>query len=415
MRLITTFIFFLFSIISFAQTSGFPALPAYDCSLKKVMTIIARKTTIVSPVASTGLDAILTDYCGILGNNCVRKKETELAGSDYENDILLVGVLSDFKNWDKFKTPIKRIGNGFIINGRTFKDQLDGFVFVDTNRIVISGNSLKAVKDAQLALTGGHDILIIQNGKITYFGNRKDSSHFNWYNLQNLKGTNYTKRKSELFSAIYISKIYKDTINYPKLYRDLKTYVQQFLTIYNLKMPVKKVSWFLHSNMIEYGTMSGMFGLTCPGNNSAGFSIRGEIHTNGFNTGLVKHEYSHFLFDNTIPQDYNPAFFVEGCVEYVTNLNDNHLFTSRIETAKKFKDSLNYADLIINNRDFYGQYSEANYSICGVFVKYIVDKFGVESFKQYCLTDNKRIKTTTIFNMDFETLIKGYQVWLDTQ
>lgn len=415
MRLLVTFIYFLFSTISLAQTRDLSTLPAYDCSLKKVMAIIGRQTIITAPDNSKGLDAILTDYCVTFGNNCVLKKESELKNNDYSKDILLVGILSDIKNWDKLKTPIKQIDNGFIINNKTFKDKFDGFVYVDTNRIIISGNSLKAVKDAQLALTGGHDILLIQKGKITYFGNRKDSTHFNWFNLQNLKETNYRKKSSDLFSGIYVSKTFKDTINYPKLYTELKLYVQQFLSIYHLKMPVKKVSWFLHSNMNEYGTMSGMFGLTCPGNNSAGFSIRGEIHTNGFNTGLVKHEYSHFLFDNTVPQDNNPAFFVEGCVEYVTNLNDKDLYKKRVETAKKFKDSLNYTDLIINNKDFYGQYSEANYSICGVFVKYIIDKFGVETFKKYCLTGSKNENTKDIFNMDFKTLISNYKVWLDTQ
>lgn len=414
MRLITTFTLFLLSTISFAQTKDLSTLPSYDCSLKKVMAIIGRQTTIASPDNSTGLDAMLADYCSTFGNNCIRKKEAALTDSDYAKDILMVGILSDLKKWPQLKTPIKPIANGFIINNKIFKDRSDGFVYVATNRIIISGNSLKAVKDAQLALTGGHDILIVQNGKITYFGNKKDSTHFDWFNLQDLKESNYYKKGSELFSAIYISKTFKDTIDYPKLNTALRSYAQQFLSIYKLKMPVKKISWFLHSNMNEYGTMSGMFGLTCPGNNSAGFSIRGEIHTNGFDTGLVKHEYSHFLFDNTIPQDNNPAFFVEGCVEYVTNLNDKDLYAKRIEVARKFRDTLNYTDLIINNRDFYGQYSSANYSICGVFVKYLIDKFGVEAFKEFCLTDNKKIKTKDIFKIDFDTLVDDYKSWLTT-
>ncbi len=76
---------------------------------------------------------------------------------------------------------------------------------------------------------------------------------------------------------------------------------------------------------------------------------------------------------------------------------------------------MNYAGLIINNRDFYGQYSEANYSICGIFVKYIIDKFGVEVFKKYCLTGDKENKTKGIFKEDFDTLVNGYKDWLDTQ
>lgn len=409
---IIAFIFFSTTII--AQTKELRTLPKYDCSLKKVMAIIGRKTNIVSSDNGKGLENILTDYCTVFGDNCIRKKESDLSKEDFSKDILLVGELTDFKNWSSFQTQINQIPTGFSINKKKFKDKLDGFVYVDTNRIIISGNSLLAVKNAQLALNGGHDILITQKGKITFFGNRKGQK-FDWYNLQNLKKTNYNKKKSDLFSAIYISKTYKDTIEYQKLNDEINSYARQYLDLYHLKMPIKKVSWFLHSNMEEYGTMSGMFGLTCPGNNSAGFSIREEIHTNGFNLGLVKHEYSHFLFDNTIPQDNNPAFFVEGCVEYVTNLNDQKLYNDRLVIAKSNSDALNYDDLIDKNKDFYGQNSNANYSICGIFVKFIIDTYGVESFKKYCLSANKKIDAETIFKIPFDKFISEYKNWIKKQ
>ncbi|MBC7938134.1 MAG: hypothetical protein H7Y86_22520 [Rhizobacter sp.] len=414
MKLAATFILSLLTTVILAQTKDLATLPNYDCSLKRVMAIIGRQTIIVSPDKSMGLDAILNDYCATLGNNCIRKKESELTDSDFTKNLFIVGILNDFKKWELYKTPISKIARGFSVNHKNFQDSSDGLAFVDTNRIIISGNSLKAVKDAQLALTGGHDILITQNGKITFFGNRQEQK-FDWFNLQNLKATNYIRKPSELFSAIYMSKTFKDTIDYLTLNKDLKLYSKQFLSIYKIKIPVRKICWFLHSNILEYGTMSGMFGLTCPGNNSAGFSIRGEIHTNGYNIGLVKHEYSHYLFDNTIPQDNNPAFFVEGCVEYVTNINDSVLFKQRIITAKKFMDTLNYADLIIFNKDFYGRYSETNYSVCGIFVKYIIDNFGVESFKKYCLTGNKQVTTKEIFKVGFDDLIKGYKSWLNKE
>ncbi len=414
MKLSKIILFIFFSTTIIAQTKELSTLPKYDCSLKKVMSIIGRKTIIVSSDNSKGLETILTDYCNIFGDNCSRKKESDLSKEDFSKDILLVGELTDFKNWHLFQTQINQIHNGFSINKKKFTDKLDGFVYVDTNRIIISGNSLMAVKNAQLALTGGHDILITQKGKISFFGNIKGRK-FDWYNLQNLKKTNYYNKKSDLFSAIYISKTYKDTIDYQKLNDEINSYARQYLEIYNLKMPTKKVSWFLHSNMEEYGTMSGMFGLTCSGNNSAGFSIREEIHTNGFNVGLVKHEYSHFLFDNTIPQDNNPAFFVEGCVEYVTNLNDKKLYNDRLVTAKSNIDLLNYDDLIDKNKDFYGQNSELNYSISGIFVKYIVDTYGVESFKKYCISANKRIDSETIFKIPFDKFIIEYKNWIKKQ
>ncbi len=50
--------------------------------------------------------------------------------------------------------------------------------------------------------------------------------------------------------------------------------------------------------------------------------------------------------------------------------------------AKKFKDSLNYRGLIINNKDFYGSIHPKIIPSVGVFVKYIIDHFGVEAFKK---------------------------------
>ncbi|MEO8762919.1 MAG: hypothetical protein ABI416_01470 [Ginsengibacter sp.] len=175
----------------------------------------------------------------------------------------------------------------------------------------------------------------------------------------------------------------------------------------------KKIDWFIHSNIQEYGFASGMFGLTCPGNNSVGFSIRGEIHTKGYNMALVKHEFSHYLFDNAIPQDHNPAFFVEGCVEYVTDLNDSLVLKQRLLIAKQFRDTLRYEDLIINNKDFYGQYSSSNYSICGIFVQYLVDNYGVEKFKKYCLANDKIEAAKELFTKNFADLISDYKSWPD--
>ncbi len=70
---------------------------------------------------------------------------------------------------EKFNLPVKKIPDGFIVNNKGFADSSDGIAFVDTNYILVSGNSLKALKDAQLALTGGHDLLITEKGKITFF------------------------------------------------------------------------------------------------------------------------------------------------------------------------------------------------------------------------------------------------------
>jgi len=376
--------------------------------------MLGKPTIILSPDDKKMLKPVIDEYCGDFGNNCILKTTSQMMDSDYSKQVFIVGDIRKIKKLTEFKLPVKILANGFEINKIKFTDSSDGFTFIDKTHIVVSGNSIKAIKDVQLAFSGGYDITVLQHGKITYFGNY-DNGKFDWYNLQNLKQANYVQHQSASFKHIYVSKTFPDTINFIRTEKDLQRYIQEFLSIYKIKKPVNQVEWFIHTTMQEYGMMSGMFGFMCPGNNSAGFSIRGEIHTHGYGIGLVKHEYSHYLFDNSIPQDHNPAFFVEGCVEYVTDLNDEPEYKERLHIAKQYKDTLDYEGLIVKNNDFYGKYSGTNYSVCGVFVKYIIDNFGVEKFKQYCLAADKQEGAKTIFNKDFSAFVAGYKNWLDKQ
>lgn len=400
------------SVVCTAQVKPLSSIPAYDCGLKKVMSILSRPTVLLSPDSNESVRPIVDEYCGYFGDKCTRKTSSQLSDPDYHKVIFVVGDIRKIGHWARLGLPIEVLPGGFKINGMTFTDSLDGLTFVDSNHIVVGGNSLQAIKDAQLAFTGGYDLTLLQKGKITWFGNYA-SGRWDVYNLQELKRLNYIGKRSASFRKIYLSRTYPDTINFSHTEAELRGYIQQFLKIYRIPVPRHKIDWFIHSDMQEYGTMSGLFGLTCPGNGSAGFSIRGEIHTRGYDIGLVKHEYSHYLFDNAIPQDHNPAFFVEGCVEYVTGLNDTALFRKRVGIARQYRDSLNYEYLIIKNKDFYGQYSSANYSVCGVFVKYLIDNYGVDRFKQYCLAADKSQAASSIFGRGFAELVQGYYKWVD--
>ncbi len=169
MKLCSAALLTLFINVTIGQTKSLSTLPPYDCTLKKVMALIGKQTIIVSPDDTKGLDAIINNYCSTFGSNCVLKKEAELIKDDYSKSLFIIGEFTKFRQWKKFNLPVKKIPDGFIVNNKGFADSSDGIAFVDTNYILVSGNSLKALKDAQLALTGGHDLLITEKGKITFF------------------------------------------------------------------------------------------------------------------------------------------------------------------------------------------------------------------------------------------------------
>jgi hypothetical protein len=48
-------------------------------------------------------------------------------------------------------------------------------------------------------------------------------------------------------------------------------------------------------------------------------------------------------------------------------------------------------------------------------VQYLVDQYGVNAFKQYCLAGDKEAATKLIFKQSFGELVEGYKRWLDKQ
>ncbi len=214
------------------QTKSLASLPAYDCSLRKVMVFLGQPVMLISPDDAQGLDGLLQEYRSTLGAQCVVKREAELLRADYAGRLFVVGELARFRHWEKLGVPVRKLAEGFALNGRTFRDPAAGVAYVGDTRILLSGNSLRGLKDAQLALTGGHDVLLTERGQITYFGNYQNGQ-LNWYNLQQFKPANYRQVKSRYFATIYVSKTFAEKVDFRQVETELKTYTQQFLAVYS--------------------------------------------------------------------------------------------------------------------------------------------------------------------------------------
>jgi len=100
------------------------------------------------------------------------------------------------------------------------------------------------------------------------------------------------------------------------------------------------------------------------------------LHSFSVNTGTIKHETSHSIILQKIG-NYPVPIFNEGFRQYTDYLFNEEAYLSDLKITKANLILLNTEFLNVNKFNNHMQ----NYSISGVFVKYLIDKIGYSEFK----------------------------------
>lgn len=101
-------------------------------------------------------------------------------------------------------------------------------------------------------------------------------------------------------------------------------------------------------------------------------------HISGFNEDILKHETGHSIIENTIGLNPNP-FFSEGFRQYTDYFFSPESYAKDLETFRRHMETLT-ADLVASGGHTFFNTMD-NYSISGVFVKYLIERTGLEAFK----------------------------------
>jgi len=112
------------------------------------------------------------------------------------------------------------------------------------------------------------------------------------------------------------------------------------------------------------------------------------------------------------------AFLSEGIQEYYQQLLDSTRIQRNIEILKQHSD---YAieTLILRGdmNDFWGGPSENNwpiaYNISGLFVKYLIDNWGLDTFKRFYTMTDRENAYKEIYNLTPGELEKGFYMWME--
>jgi len=411
-NIVLVFVLF-FTTSLFSQVADFKSLPKYDCNHKKWIEFSKDTVIVVQPTNfSYQVNNLLSDLYAFLNYRYIIKTEKELKKTDLNKSLLIVGKASDFKKWKSFNLPIRKSKKGFVFNDKKFYGKQDALWLNDYNRIVITANDYSALKTILDMGQLGMDFFSIQNNQLTYFGNliNDKTNNIKWFNTQNLKQTNYSFYKED-YVNFYISKKFKDSIDVEKINKNLKDYVNKYAEFFDISIPENKVNALIHYNQEEMINMIGMWNLSCGGRTS-GMNVRGEIHSIGANQNLLNHEVSHHIFNSNIPAEKLPPLLLEGVVEVFTNFENNNLYKERLDNVYKNWMKFNFKELFENSNSFYNSNSDLNYKLSGLWVKYLIDNYGLNEFKSFCLAIDKISFLELKTNQNFQRIILHFKNWL---
>jgi hypothetical protein len=347
-----------------------------------------------------------------MGINASVKYDTELDTKDYESNMLICGAIKEFRDWEMFNVPIKTTDKGFSFFNFSLNTLKHGILYIsDTliqpRRVVMTGNSFEAIKSILDYPQFGYDYLIYAEGMIIHFGKLLDEE-FNpsqHCNLQEIKESNFKKYQTQYFD-FYLSKLIPDTVNYAKELKPYDAFVDEFIYNMELSLPQYRIPCYIHENKYEIAQISTNFAGLC-GGTTYGFVTGYELHSLGLK-GPIKHETSHIIFNRAI-YEYAPTFFNEGIQKYYEFATDSIQLKKGLKVAY---DNLEENLIPVMNNEI--NFFEGNkyYMISGVFVTFMIESWGLNSFKAFYKYENIENGFKEIYKIDVSNILRKYKEWL---
>jgi hypothetical protein len=128
------------------------------------------------------------------------------------------------------------------------------------------------------------------------------------------------------------------------------------------------------------------------------------IHTVGIDKELLTHEGVHFIFNNNLRSPN--SFFNEGIPLSFALFQHPERITSE---CKLIQDNLDIADLITGKTEFWkGPYKNGqclSYTISGLFIKFLSDKYGIEKLKRFYQYSDITEGFKNIYNMTLPIIV----------
>lgn len=338
------------------------------------------------------------------------RRESELIPDDFLKGLDIYGNINDFKNWERFEVPIEKIEYGYKFKNHEYKNKFDGIFYITDKRQVFTGNSMKIIWELQTTMTGYYKSIIFENGLLSSYCLPNDTI----IDIDRVREANFITKSSKHFN-LFVDKRFPNTTSIND------SVVIDICRRLNLKLPDFKINAFLHDDANSTRLFTNYFFMGLCDTLEKDFKINAPamngIHTNGLDIETIKHETFHLLWDNTIGSPGNQSFLCEGIQEYYQQLLDPSRIKHNIEVLKRHSDyKIDTLILRGNGNDFWGGGYENNwpiaYNISGLFVKYLIDNWGLDTFKRFYTMIDRENAYKEIYDLTPVELEKQFYSWI---
>lgn len=388
-------------------------LPLPDCSGKNT-----AWTTFEENAENTGQITVIpdrpSDPAGFARiRACLKnevKTESELTDEDLGKTLEIYGVLADFNDWERLGVPIVKTANGFRFEGITYEGARDGICTVGERRSVWVGNSSAPVSTL-MATMMYYDYMILKDGLLSKM-KVKDTPVID---LDRIRESNYDRADSRYYNCFVDKKLNGEALPNPD------SIVTDICRKLELPLPDFQINAYLSADPNATRLFSNFFFMT--GCDTLASDMRfatvqlGAIHCVGVDAGFIVHESVHYLWERSVPREDTNEFLSEGIQIWYQFSGHDGRFEKALEVQRKYA-AHDLRDWILEGSaaSFWSGPSEndwpAAYDISGVFVRFLIDGWGMEKFKAFYAFDGKEKGLSSIYGLSLDETLNRYSEWL---
>jgi len=322
---------------------------------------------------------------------------------------LIIGLTGKLKDLSIFDLPLKVDNYIYSLGPIVLSDYDDAIAIINESAqcSAVIGNSYSALRNISFGrFLGLYDYYILINNKMSYLGNLTENEYLSdsLVDLALIRKENYSQKIDNKYIEACFSCKYESISRFQGSIDDLIDSFDEFCRLYKVAHPSQKLKFIIHRDQSEINIVSGD---PKPGT-TGGIVIDSLIHAVGMDKELLLHEGVHFIFN------YNSrspnAFFNEGIPSSFA------LFQHPERIAKDcelIKDNLDIADLITGKTEFWkGPYKDGpclSYPISGLFVKFLIDKYGIDKLKRVYQYPDITEGLKTVYNVELPIIVTEWK------
>ena len=322
---------------------------------------------------------------------------------------LIIGLTGKLDDLSIFELPLKLINNKCALGPIELTDYDDAITIINESArcSAVIGNSYEALRNISSGrFIGLYDYYILKNNKMGYLGNLKDDRFISdsLVDLAVIRKENYSQKIDNKYIEACFSCNYKMVSQFQGSIDDLKDSFDDFCRLYKVTKPSQKLKFYIHRDQLEINIVSGD---PKPGT-TGGLVIDSLIHTVGMDKELLTHEGVHFIFNSNLKSPN--SFFNEGIPLYFALFQHPERITKDCELIQ---DNLEITDLITGRTEFWkGPYKNGqclSYPISGLFIRFLIDKYGIEKLKRFYQYSDVTEGFKTVYNVELPMVVTEWR------